>query len=359
MQGSDLSPAIVNQITGEAKFIRAFWHFYLTNEYGDIPLVLTPQYNLNSQLGRTPRAQVFRQVANDLLDAENLLNENYVDATDTAVSMERVRPNKAVAAAMLARTYLYMGNYDSAELQATNVINNPRYSLIQPLTPTNYVFTKNSSEAIWQLSTPLPAANNGATPDGNSFILTSSPTNVAMSTILKNSFEQGDQRAVIWIDSFKTNTVPQVTYYFPYKYKVNSKSPAAPSIPEYVMVLRLAEQYLIRAEARAQENNLTGSASDLNIIRNRAGLANIADSIASTKSSMLNAILHERQVEFFAEWGHRWFDLNRIGAVDSVMGNPVDICHSKGGTWSGNSKLYPILPTELAVDPNLTQNPGY
>lgn len=359
MQGNKFTPSIANQILGEANFIRAFWYFYLVNEYGDVPLVTTTQYQVNSLLSRTPKAQVYRQIVTDLTAAENLLNANYIDATDTVVTTERVRPNKSVAAALLARVYLYMGIYDSAETQATQVINNVAYSLIKPLTSTNYAFTKNNTEAIWQLSTPLPTSFNGATPEGFEYILTSAPSNVALSQSLVNSFEPGDQRKAFWVGTYTTTSGTKTTYYFSYKYKVSLLNGSPTNITEYTMVLRLAEQYLIRSEARAQQNNLSGAVADLNTIRNRAGLPNIADSIASSQSSMLNAILHERQVELFTEWGHRWFDLIRMGAVDSVMGNPVNACKSKNGTWDDHSKLYPIQSTELGNDPNLVQNPGY
>jgi hypothetical protein len=293
------------------------------------------------------------------LDAQNLLNSNYVDATDTAASNERVRPNKSVATAMLARVYLYMGKYDSAENEATQVISNTAYKLINPLTPNNYAFTKNNSEAIWQLSTPIPASLNGATQDGYFYILSSTPSNFALDTTFVNSFEPGDQRRAIWVGSYTTSTTPKVTYYYPYKYKINNKNGSATNIVEYVMVLRLAEQYLIRAEARAQQKNFSGSVDDLNVIRNRAGLPNLADSSSTALPALLKAILRERQVELFTEWGHRWFDLNRMGAVDSVMGTPVNKCRTKGGTWNDNSKLYPILASDIQNDPHLVQNSGY
>ncbi len=82
------------------------------------------------------------------------------------------------------------------------------------------------------------------------------------------------------------------------------------------MVLRLAEQYLIRAEARAQQNNLSGAQDDLNTIRARAGLDNTA---ANTQTSLLAAVMHERQVEFFCEGGQRWFDLTRTGQANAVL----------------------------------------
>jgi len=356
MQGNRFTPSIAGQITGEAEFIRAFWYFYLVNEYGDVPLTTTTAYNVNAQLIRTSKALVYRQIVNDLLDAENLLNVNYVDPTDTTVANDRVRPNQSVAAALLARVYLYMGIYDSAEIQATKVIANPTYTLINPLTSQNYVFNiSNNSEAIWQLGTPLPAGLSGATIDGNDYILTSAPLNVSLSTSLVNSFEPGDQRKAIWVGSYTTTTTPAVTYYFPYKYQENSRS-ANGNVTEYIMVLRLAEQFLIRSEAEANLGDSTDAISDLNVIRNRAGLANYD---ATINGPLLSAILHERRVELFTEWGHRWFDLIRTGAVGSVMGAPGNACQFKGGSWNDNSKLYPIMLSELEDDPNLTQNLGY
>ena len=116
------------------------------------------------------------------------------------------------------------------------------------------------------------------------------------------------------------------------------------------MVLRLAEQYLIRAEARAQQNNISGSQSDLNLIRNRAGLVNTA---ANDKTALLTAIEHERQVELFTEWGHRWLDLKRTNRADAVLG-PI-----KAPNWQPTDMLYPIPQTQIANDPNVHQNPGY
>ncbi len=346
LRNNNFIPAKVsNQLSGESKFVRAFWYFYLINLYGDVPLITGTDYTVNSTAPRMPKAQVYQQVIADLTDAEGLLNNNYVDISDTTITSERVRPNKSAAAAMLARTYLYLKKYDSAEAKATEVINNNIYVLNSNL---DNVFLKNSSEAIWQLMIPLPTSFN--TWDGFLYILTSAPNNVAISPDLMSNFEAGDNRKSHWIGTYNT-TNPQTSYYFVNKYKNISST-----VTEYNMVLRLAEQYLIRAEARAQQGNLSGAISDLNIIRNRAGLANTS---ASTQSALLIAILHERQSELFVEWGHRWFDLIRTGTINSVMGSPGNACQSKGGIWNPNSQLYPIPQAEINVNPNLTQNPGY
>ena len=375
---ANIPPAIAQQLTGEAIFIRAFWHFYLTNMYGDVPLVTTTLYTVNTAIARTPQSQVYSQIILDLKAADSLLNINYVDATDTTITTDRVRPTKGAAEALLARAYLYYaafpGNssyYDSAEIAATSVIgdhsgagisntNNGLYSLCTNLNPAgrigrDSVFLANSEEAIWQLATPLPASINTA--DAQGFYLLSAPgtgsTLFSVSPQLLNSFETDDLRRRNWIDSI---IVGGRTYYFPSKYQAVNTG----SITEYTMVLRLAEQYLIRAEAEAQLGDMTDATNDLNTIRTRAGLGPSPTLTASSSLQQADsAILHERQVELFTEWGHRWFDLIRMDSANAVMGSPGNVCQYKGGSWNLDWQLYPIPQTEITSDPHLTQNPGY
>jgi hypothetical protein len=119
---------------------------------------------------------------------------------------------------------------------------------------------------------------------------------------------------------------------------------------EYLMVLRLAEQFLIRAEARAHQKNLADAISDLNIIRHRAGLPDLSSSLV--QADVLAAVEKEKRIEFFAEFGHRWFDLKRTGRVDAVLA-PIK------PLWTSTAAFYPLPFSELQKDPNLTQNPGY
>lgn len=348
-----LSPAVIRQLTGEALFIRAFWHFYLTNCYGDVPLVTSTDYTVNNVITRSPRAVVLQQIVTDLHAAEGLLSTNFVNADDTSSSAqtERVRPTSWAATALLARAYLYQGNWAGADSAASVVIgNSPLFGLVG----LDSVFLKNSREAIWQIQTPTPALEN--TQDGYYYILTSTPngstnSGVTLSPQLLGTFESSDNRYRHWVDSAIFSGKP---YYFPFKYKMGTQVPA--TVTEYTMVLRLAEQYLIRAEAEAQLNDLTNSANDLNTIRSRAGLTGTP---ASSQSDLLRAILHERQIELFSEWGHRWFDLVRTGEVNSVMGSPGNVTQYKQGAWVATDTLYPVPLTEININHNLTQNAGY
>jgi len=326
-----VSSGVRDQLTGEAKFARAFCYFYFANLFGDVPLITSTEYQINQSVPRTSVAEIYQQIISDLKDAQNLMGLSYP-------STGKVRPNKHTATALLARVYLYQKNWAEAEAQATILINAGTYNL----TNLNSVFLANSSEAIWQL---LPVLNFINTADGISFVPFSSAAKPAyvVTDGLLNAFESNDQRKTNWL---KSNTVSGQSYFYPYKYKVN----ISPTVMEHNMVLRLAEQYLIRAEARAEQNNINGSQSDLNIIRTRAGLPNTT---ANDKTSLLDAIQRERRIELFAEWGHRWFDLKRTNKIDAILSV------AKPSFWQTTDALYPIPMSELQANPALVQNPGY
>ncbi len=368
---NSLTPLVKQQLLGEAKFMRAFFYFYLVNLFGDVPLSLTTDPQINTLLTRSPKANVYEQMIADLLDAEEMLSENYLNATLLSTTNERTRPTKWAAAALLARVYLYTGDYSKAEEQASLVINNT--SLYGPISSIalNSAFLKNSREAIWQIQ---PTSINFNTQEAKMLIVPASGINVNANFIfldknLLNSFEPGDQRAVFgnWIDTtiYKVSTTPLVwdTVAYPFKYKLSTLDPTintstlTTNMKEYFMVLRLGEQYLIRAEARTKLGNNSGVLTDLNEIRKRAGLPNYSG--ATDQPSLLTAILKERRHELFSEWGNRWLDLKRTENVDAVM-SVVTLQKSKGATaWQSYQQLYPIPVTELDWAPNITQNDGY
>lgn len=344
-----ISNNVKQQLLGEAKFVRAICYFYLVNLYGDVPLVLSTDFELNRLLPRTSKDSVWSKIKEDLLSAKSLLSEKYLQANVISESVDRVRPTTWAASALLARVYLYTANYEGAISESSIVINNNSLFGIVPL---NEVFKMNSQEAIWQLM-PVGSGVTANTREGSLFNLPSngpsSSRNIYLSDYVVNSFSPDDQRGQ------KGNWINYVTargkrYYYPYKYKIGAVNT---SVQEYSMVLRLAELFLIRAESKAWLGDIPGAASDLDIIRNRAGLPNTT---ANDKETLLTANLDERQVELFSEWGHRWLDLKRTGIVDSVMSI---VTPTKGGSWNHNWQFYPIRNFEILRSPNVTQNPGY
>jgi hypothetical protein len=350
---NSLTPAVKQQLIGEAEFCRSFCFFYLVNLYGNCALTVSTDWQVNAALPRSPITDVWHQIVSDLTDAQNRLSVSFVDATLLNNTADRIRPTTWSASAFLARAYLYTANWDSAISASTRVINNSSLFGIDSL---NTAFLANSQESVWQWPRILPGGGLN-TEDAMVFILPASGPGTNFPLYLNNNllaaFEPGDQRRVNWIDSIIL-TGSLTTYYYPYKYKNNSIDPTV-SATEYTTVFRLAEQYLIRAEAEVQLNDLTGAAADLNIIRNRAGLPNTT---ASSQSDLLTAVLHERQVELFTEFGHRWLDLKRVGKIDSVM-SVVTPQKSGGSAWQSYQQLYPIPVIELQKTPQMNQNPGY
>jgi len=333
-KSENVTPTIKRQLEGEALFIRAFNYFYLVNLFGQVPLHLTTDYKVNQTAYRSTVDNVYGQIINDLKNSEELLGENYV-------TTERIRPNKSAVQAFLARVYLYLKDWDNAEKYASLVI---ARSNIYNLVNLDNVFLKNSLETIWQL---MPPSSNYNTYEGAMFILTSTPQNVSLNKdFAENSFEPNDKRKSSWIRSYSDNTG---LYYYPFKYKIRQST----TVSEYSMVLRLAEQYLIRSEARTHLNKLSTAISDLDEVRNRAGLPLMKNTNPNiTQTDLLLKIQNERRVELFSEWGHRWFDLKRTGHANSILSLIKP-------NWKTTSVLYPVPDGEINLNKNITQNDGY
>jgi hypothetical protein len=115
--------------------------------------------------------------------------------------------------------------------------------------------------------------------------------------------------------------------------------------------LRFAELYLIRGEARAQQDKLPLAKADIDVLRTRAGLTGL--SAALNHDDMLLAIEQERKVELFGEWGHRWFDLKRTDRASIVIGG------EKKNTWKNTAVLYPVPDAQRLINTSLSQNDGY
>ncbi|MEG9328983.1 RagB/SusD family nutrient uptake outer membrane protein [Salinimicrobium catena] len=331
-----LSDGVIGRLEGESKFVRALTYFYLVNLYGDVPLVTTTDYQENSLISRTPKEEIYERIIEDLTDASSLLG--------SYSSGERTQITKAAALALLARVQLYLQNWTEAENYSSQVIADSNYQILQDL---NEVFLKNSQEAIWQLSPYGRGLSLTNTLEGSNFVI--DPFFYFFAALKLNdefiqSFDDEDHRLNNWVGYNGALGV-----FFPYKYKVQNSTDEA---TEYSMVLRLAEQYLIRAEARARSGDLTGAISDLDVIRMRAGLEPIAQLNPNiSETDLVTLIIEERNKELFTEWGHRWLDLKRTGMAEAKFEDT--------NGWESTDVLYPIPESELIKNPNLIQNDGY
>jgi hypothetical protein len=317
---TDMTDDEKNKALAELYFIRALNHFNLMNYFGAIALKTTPTIGTsNLDVPRSSTAEVYQQIITDLTFAEQHL----------PASNLKVRASKYAATALLARVYLYKGDYGQAKQKATEVIDNGGYSLIQY----DQIFTDGSAESIFEIDfTPL---NRNRIAEYNFPKSLKGRREVAPSPKMLTAYETNDARDTVSIH-FEGALA--------YANKYNNLAVG----DDNVIVLRLAEMYLIRAEAEAKLNgDIDAIVSDIDVIRNRAGLGGTN---ADNYAELLLAIEQERLVEFAFE-GHRWFDLVRTGRAVEVLDNVTNT----------NQTLFPIPLTELQTNknPDMQQNPGY
>lgn len=321
---NDGSESERRRIIAEATVIRSLAFFDLARTWGNIPVVkqATSSPTQFDGVKQTKAKDVYQLVVDDVLAIYNDLSE----------SSDRVHVTRSAADAFLARVYLYLEQWDKAEQYASKVIDNGNYSLgtIQDL-----IDNKETAESIWELAYSSSFTNQQSTywrsPDqGGRHEWGPSKELVQL---LADPTVGGDRKA--FYQDFSSAQVPD--YFVGTLYHRST-------LDDDVIIFRLAEQYLIRAEARANRQNVSGALSDLNIIRRRANISEIVD-VASTQE-LLNLIADERRVELALE-PHRWFDLIRTGKAESVLGIKT------------YQTIFPIPYNDIQADKDLVQNDNY
>lgn len=162
--------------------------------------------------------------------------------------------------------------------------------------------------------------------------------------------------SIVWDQpTWSTRFYPSSNYPFVYKLRTNASS---------IIKMRLAEIYLLHAEALAQLDDLGGAADYVDMVRNRVGLGSLAASAKASKESMLDAILHERRLELAFE-GQRWFDLKRLGKAVECVNNRGNLSSQYYDSYKpvvqiDDRRLLLPVPVD-AIDSNsaLEQNPGF
>jgi hypothetical protein len=314
-----------NQLLGEAHFVRALCYFDLARTWGGVPVVLTPTLAATDKNGvaRNTLAETYAQVLSDLNTAYPLL----------PATINRIRATQNTATALLARYYLYQQQWALAESNATTIINdNTDYKLVAPYNSWWANNVVGTTESVFELSYSVTYPNlhrNSWMPPELGGTRTWIPNNAFIALVTNPA-----------IGGTRSTLVAQTAaglYYGTLYYR----SPATD--PSYI--LRIAELYLIRAEARARQAELVGAISDLNAVRIRSG---IAPTTAATQGDVLLAIENERRLEFAYE-PHRWFDLVRTGRAAAVL-----------GVTDPDKLLMPIPISQIQASQGaIAQNPGY
>ncbi len=337
----DATQAQKDNILGQAYFLRALVYFDATRVWGGVPgvvgelgvpIVLTPSRGVSENIfvSRATLQESYQQVKSDLDQALSLLPEN--QANDNAT---RGRATKPAARALLSRLHMYLKEWAQVESRATEVISDSKFSLIEYAS----IFSSdNTSESIFEVQF------NNADPSGLRFWYAPGAIGgrgeLAANQKFYNSFSDEDARKEL----FGIDDVVGVRY--PTKYI------RAGNI-DNAHVLRIAEMYLNRAEARAQQGKTNEAIADLNMVRNRAGISDFSNDIP-----LLQAIERERRWEFYAE-GHIFFDLVRTGRALSVLTNVERRNGPPVSLTDPGRQLMPIPRRETDANSNLQQNSAY
>ena len=345
------------QIVAEASFIRAWAYFDLVRMYGNVPLILKEVPAINAQ----NISQVYPILYPPQVSDSTVYNQIITDLQTALPSVPSIALNKGFVTkgavnALLAKVYATMEphNWQQVSNYCDAVINGG-YSLLP-----NYDWLwdgqhKNSSEAIFEINYDGNWSTGTGDWGASMFVGTDWKKFNTPSHALVNAFlAAGDQVRYkssilwqnvsgIWTDShWNTNN-------YPFCYKIRD----AQSATSDIILLRLADIILLKAEALNELGQTSQAAVYLNQIRHRVGLPNTP---ATTQSEMRLAIENERFLELAFE-GQRWFDLVRTGRAVAVL-NSVENGLYKGKVTS-NMLVYPIPQNQLDLNQNLKQNPGY
>ncbi len=326
----DIPEADYDEITAAASFLRAYAYFVGAYTYGGIPIVTTTNVDENRAIPRATLEETLDFIESELLYALDRLPEESFNAGEAT--------NGAVKA-LLARYYLYRGNWSEAESYATDVI--------EANGTKQYILEEDFIDAVSDFSTEsileivYSANDNPGTSTNfsiNNLFVGRREIIPSIEMVLALQNDGGDRNVVLEFDGTNARGADNgwtIVRYGPF---------------DNIQVFRLAEMYLIRAEARAQQDNINGAASDVNVLRQRASVPLIQ---GTSKNQMLLAVENERRMELCFE-GHRWYDLVRTGRAQSVMEEFTN-------NWTEKDELWPIPLREINNNPLLSdaQNPGY
>ena len=359
-----MDAALKSRYLLEAKFIRAYSYFRLVRAFGDVPLRLhVPKDATEYNIPRTPKAQVWAAIEQDLTDAAAALPAVYAGA-------DVGRATKGAALALHAKVAMYQAKWADVKTYTDLVISSGTYSLFPNFEKLFRTENENSSESVFEIQCALIPGNSAASNSQYSQVQgVRSVTgggwgfNVP-TTSLVSEFEAGDPRlngTIIFRGSttVEGDAIPSTTPNAMYNYK--SYVPFSMYVSGFnegcqqnIRVIRYADVLLMNAEANNELGNTAPAQTSLNLVRKRARGGNNAilpDVTLTDKAALRNAIWHERRVELAMEFD-RYFDVIRQGRALAVFG-PMG--------WKANkNEVWPVPQSEIDLGVGIvTQNPGY
>jgi len=359
--------AILAQLVAEAKFLRSLYQYFLTMHFGDIPYKNVENLD-ETYTPKTAQAIVLENIVGDLTSAlPDLLSKSQ------QTSGQRGRATKAAANTLLARVKLAQQDWVGAEAAATAVIDD-NYSLLPNLRDIHNPFNPFSDESIYEIVYTYTGGGNhdwGLFDSGGNSPSAKSSFRSFWNYRPGREGQEGHKASDKLIAAYDSDDPRLIAYYYgptsivdggPHDFAnqgwtirkfIDDENTTLRETQENFILFRLADVILIRAEARAMQDNLSGALSDLNSIRSRAREGNpgvVPDFSASTKTEVMEAIKHERFIELSAEVV-RLIDIRRWGDFDELAAYGFRI---------GKDELFPIPQSEMDNNINITENnPGW
>lgn len=362
----EMDEELKTRLLGEARFLRAYFYFFLVRTYGDIPLIDRPLNPDEYRQERVPAAEIYAFIEEDL----NFAIANLPEKSEYPAN-ELGRATSGAAKAYLAKVHLFQNDFQAAFQVAQEVINSGEYALYP-----NYeaIFRRegeHSSESIFEVSTVGLEQGGGASQFNEVQGIRGNPNNGwgfnNPSNDLVAAFEENDPRLGATVifnrDTLSTGEVVIADPNMGSGAKFSKKAwvPERPPIGfgnsgANIRLFRYADLLLIAAEAANELGNSTDALNYLNQVRERARQGNpdiLPDITTTDQADLRAAIWHERRVELAMEQ-HRYFDLVRQGQAEEVF-------NALGINWTPNKhEVYPIPQSEIDISGGtLTQNPGY
>ncbi|MGX5820888.1 RagB/SusD family nutrient uptake outer membrane protein [Chitinophaga lutea] len=364
-----MSEARKKEILGEAFFLRAFFHWTLQKNFGEIPVKISPSKSLEeAYVGKSSKAEIYKQIYADLDSAVTNLN------TYTAAGTVKGRPAKEAANALYAKAALYNEDWSTALQKAKLVLGSGKYSLLSDVFD---IYDVNKEDAARQENIWAFEAERVSPGNSSSLLSLYGPASSAGPAYGKstfgsifaypafyNSFDPGDKRRAQLMSTSYINkngaVVPQnkITPITPNAVLVNKYMDAnsiGSSTSVNIPVLRLADVYLIAAEAENRLNGPAGAYQYLNAVHKRATGVDVAAGLSQT--AFTDAVIQERSWELFAE-GDRWYDLTRTGKFLTVIPAAVNDVYP-ARSIQAKHRYFPIPQLEINANPKLEQNPDW
>lgn len=351
-------------LLGEALFLRGYFYHELVKCFGDVPLLTKTPTVADKGKPRTPKAEVYAQIEEDLkVAAASLPRRSEVNYNTYAG-----RITQGAAYAMLSRVYLYEEKFDEAKAAAYEVIKSGDYTLVEDYGSQFTLAGEHCSESILEINHYNSSTQSGATTNnGNFHVLMMLPFGVTYGyginqpyKALADAFDAiGDTErkdaTLLTEADLKAWEAPadfaklerNRTGYYNQKYYLppSERSKEIRNNPLNIKLIRLAEVYLNYAEActRGTTKDEGEAKKYLKLLRDRVGLP----AITSTGNQLVEDILKERRLELAME-GFRFWDVIRFGKAPELF----------SGFKANRDEILPIPQDE--IDKNngiITQNP--